>query len=178
MSDFIDIVFDSWPMDPSEDGRFVEVEDATRHSISHGEWVRRDDGYVVLRIPSQAAEIQALRDRVAELEKDASEARDTADLLDFYFNHHINAGGRRRWLVESPLGRQWVLLEDVKHHSAMHAQYYGSVFDRIEPEWRMIDGSGERNDFPKVEDAIREARRRSSGIWDVPEDDEDEEANQ
>lgn len=46
---FIDIVFDGPP--GPECGRFVECEDSKRASISIGEWVKRDDGYDVLRIP-------------------------------------------------------------------------------------------------------------------------------
>lgn len=45
----IDIVFDGPPS--HESGRFVEVEDATGHSISLGKWIQRPDGYWVLRIP-------------------------------------------------------------------------------------------------------------------------------
>lgn len=44
----IDIVFDGPPA--PESGRFVEVEQDGR-SISFGEWVKRDDGYWVLRLP-------------------------------------------------------------------------------------------------------------------------------
>lgn len=47
---FIDIVFDGPPS--HESGRFVEVEDETGKSINFGEWVKRDDGYWVLRIKS------------------------------------------------------------------------------------------------------------------------------
>lgn len=46
---YVDIVFNGPPADrPAE---FVEVEDADRRSIRYGEWVERDDGYWVLRIP-------------------------------------------------------------------------------------------------------------------------------
>ena len=52
----IDIVFDGPP--GPESGRFVEVErDGT--SISIGEWVHREDGYWVLRIPDPEAESMA-----------------------------------------------------------------------------------------------------------------------
>ncbi len=43
----IDIVFDGPP--GPEGGRFVEVEDDSK-SVSIGRWIRRDDGYWVLRI--------------------------------------------------------------------------------------------------------------------------------
>jgi len=48
VSSHIDIVF-AGPPGP-EAGRFVEVENADRHSINCGEWIYRDDGYWVLRI--------------------------------------------------------------------------------------------------------------------------------
>jgi hypothetical protein len=44
----IDIVFDGPP--GNESGRFVEVEHEGK-SIKLGEWVKREDGYWVLRIP-------------------------------------------------------------------------------------------------------------------------------
>lgn len=43
----IDVVFDGPPS--HESGRFVEVEDMAGKSISVGEWIKRDDGYWVLR---------------------------------------------------------------------------------------------------------------------------------
>ena len=46
---YIDIVFDGPPA--HESGRFIEVEDDAGNSISVGEWVARNDGYWVLRIP-------------------------------------------------------------------------------------------------------------------------------
>lgn len=45
----IDIVFDGPPS--HEAPRFVEVERPPGTSIKFGEWVHRDDGYWVLRIP-------------------------------------------------------------------------------------------------------------------------------
>lgn len=49
----IDIVFDGPPGHTA--GRFVEVENENGASIHFGEWVKRDDGYWVLRIPNSAA---------------------------------------------------------------------------------------------------------------------------
>ncbi len=46
---YVDIVFDGPPS--HESGRFIEVENEGGASISFGEWVERDDGYWVLRIP-------------------------------------------------------------------------------------------------------------------------------
>ncbi len=50
MDNYIDIVFDGPP--GPEAGRFVEVENPMRASISVGEWIERDDGYWVLRLHS------------------------------------------------------------------------------------------------------------------------------
>ena len=49
MTRTIDIVFDGPPGPVT--GRFVEVENEEGKSISVGEWVEREDGYWVLRIP-------------------------------------------------------------------------------------------------------------------------------
>jgi len=49
----IDIVFDGPPS--HESGRFVEVEDSSGRSIRFGEWIKRDDGYWVLRFTPQPA---------------------------------------------------------------------------------------------------------------------------
>ena len=46
---YVDIVFSGPPS--HEAGRFVEVENAKGESIKFGEWIERDDGYWVLRIP-------------------------------------------------------------------------------------------------------------------------------
>lgn len=45
---YVDIVFDGPPGPVA--GCFIEVEDENRRSISFGEWIKRDDGYWVLRI--------------------------------------------------------------------------------------------------------------------------------
>jgi hypothetical protein len=54
----VDIVFDG---PPSACPVFIEVEDDQRRSIKLGEWVQRDDGYWVLRIPDPH-ELEASRD--------------------------------------------------------------------------------------------------------------------
>ena len=46
----VDIVFDGPPGHKS--GRFVEVENEEGASVSVGEWVERDDGFWVLRMPT------------------------------------------------------------------------------------------------------------------------------
>ena len=46
----VDIVFDGPP--GPEAGRFVEVESPPGTGINFGEWLQRDDGYWVLRIPA------------------------------------------------------------------------------------------------------------------------------
>lgn len=50
MSKFIDIVFTDAP--GPQGGHFVEVENEQGESIRVGNWIRRDDGYWVLRIRS------------------------------------------------------------------------------------------------------------------------------
>lgn len=45
----IDIVFSGPPSRQAPE--FIEVENEERKSISFGEWMQRDDGYWVLRIP-------------------------------------------------------------------------------------------------------------------------------
>ncbi len=62
----IDIVFDGPPS--HESGRFVEVEDNSGASINFGEWVERDDGYWVLRIPDSRSALTegALKDAVID----------------------------------------------------------------------------------------------------------------
>jgi len=65
--DYIDIVFDGPP--EHEAGRFVEVEDPQGQSVGVGEWVHRDDGFWVLRLPdhrtllSQIATLQRQNER-------------------------------------------------------------------------------------------------------------------
>jgi len=43
----VDVVFDGPPS--NESGRFVEVENDKGESIKFGEWIKRDDGYWVIR---------------------------------------------------------------------------------------------------------------------------------
>jgi hypothetical protein len=47
MGTHIDVVFDGPP--GPEPPRFIEVEDEQGRSINFGEWLRRSDGYWVLR---------------------------------------------------------------------------------------------------------------------------------
>ncbi len=65
MSKFVDIVFDG-PPGPTA-GRFVEVENESGASISFGEWVERDDGYWVLRIPDTAPALEELTKKYDDL---------------------------------------------------------------------------------------------------------------
>lgn len=48
---YVDIVFTGPPGPEPGQCEFVEVEDGRRRSIRIGEWIERDDGYWVLRIP-------------------------------------------------------------------------------------------------------------------------------
>lgn len=45
---------------PTDAGRFIEVEDGSGRSIKAGEWLKRDDGYWALRMPSPAPLLEAL----------------------------------------------------------------------------------------------------------------------
>ena len=49
----IDIVFDRPP--GPEGARFIEVENDVGESITFGKWIKRDDGYWVLRIETPNA---------------------------------------------------------------------------------------------------------------------------
>jgi hypothetical protein len=55
---YIDILFDGPPGPTS--GRFVEVEDANRASVDVGNWLQREDGYWVLRVPMLSRDLQSL----------------------------------------------------------------------------------------------------------------------
>lgn len=66
-SDFTDIVFEGPPS--HELARFVEVEDSLGRSINFGEWVEREDGYWVLRIPANARLIAAAPDTKRDLDE-------------------------------------------------------------------------------------------------------------
>lgn len=64
----IEIVFDGPPS--HESGRFIEVEQDGK-GISFGEWVHRDDGYWVLRLPptyspAQTAALKQAREMLTE----------------------------------------------------------------------------------------------------------------
>lgn len=63
MSDYVDIVFDKepGPVPPS----FIEADDSTGKSIRVGEWLKRSDGYWVLRIPSNP-EVDGLKAQLAD----------------------------------------------------------------------------------------------------------------
>jgi hypothetical protein len=73
---FLDFVFDDFP---GPDGpRLIEVEDAQRRSVRAGEWLKRDDGCAVLRVPMlprHAANVNA--GLLAALLAAASDARVT-----------------------------------------------------------------------------------------------------
>lgn len=60
--DHIDIVFDGSPSHIAP--RFVEVENQDGESIRFGEWVHRDDGYWVLRIPNYRDLVERAREFV------------------------------------------------------------------------------------------------------------------
>lgn len=76
MGAYIDIVFDGPPS--HESGRFVEVEDQKGYSIARGEWVQRDDGYWVLRLPDPA-EVDRLMSCLADRDMDEARLQATAE---------------------------------------------------------------------------------------------------
>ena len=79
----VDIVFDGPPA--PESGRFIEVEDHTGKSIKFGEWVKRDDGYWVLRISPPASREREALERIEQ---------ELSDLLP-----HSEMGGTARYLL-------------------------------------------------------------------------------
>lgn len=78
MSQHIDIVFDGPP--GPEAGRFVEVEDHAGRSICFGNWLQREDGYWVLRLPQddKAKALNAALSYVERHDRIGLEALDTA----------------------------------------------------------------------------------------------------
>jgi len=70
MKSYVDIVFDGPPA--HESGRFVEVEDSSGKSIKFGEWIKRDD-FWVLRIPDN-------RDRIRELEQQLAASQEAEEV--------------------------------------------------------------------------------------------------
>jgi len=82
--DFIDVVFEEKPGLVHRAGQgppimeFVEVENPEGKSISIGEWIEREDGYWVLRIPrddpgmdeDQEKRLEALEKEVGRIEHD------------------------------------------------------------------------------------------------------------
>ena len=98
---------------------------------------------------SDQQRIAELQSQLAERGVEVGRLRGEADLVGFYWKHHMNYGGQQHWIIDSPLGMQWRLCE-----------WDGSEFVHVETD-------AERKDFPTPQDAIREARRRSirDGGW-------------
>lgn len=46
---FVDVVMSGFP--DHEPPHFIELENESGHSIQYGEWIKRPDGQVVLRLP-------------------------------------------------------------------------------------------------------------------------------
>lgn len=63
--DYIDVVFTAPPRGPDDEPAvFVEVENDQGGSVNVGEWLRRDDGYWVVRVPARPpAEMTVKRER-------------------------------------------------------------------------------------------------------------------
>ena len=72
----IDIVFDGPPA--PESGRLVGVENSAGRSISFGEWVKRSDGYWVLRLTTRALS-DAVHEMGMKAEHDRQMAKPFAD---------------------------------------------------------------------------------------------------
>ena len=86
---YVDIVFDGPPS--HESGRFVEVEDQLGRSIHFGRWVKREDGYWVLRLIPHSNDLAHCHVAGTTVGKDIDEcARCGRDLRD-----PIHAGANR-----------------------------------------------------------------------------------
>lgn len=72
--EYIDIVFDGPPS--HESGRFIEVNNPAGASISVGEWIEREDGRWMLRVPDYRAEVERLRMDHSAMWPVVSEAED------------------------------------------------------------------------------------------------------
>lgn len=81
-SSFIDIVFDGPPAAVS--GRFIEVEDETGASITHGEWVKRPDGYWALRIVAEAVPVDRA-DSIRRIERGLRDRQAAPSQLGFQY---------------------------------------------------------------------------------------------
>lgn len=111
MTRMIDVVFDAPPGPVC--GRFLEVEDQDGHSTRVGEWLRRPDGYWVLRIPVGATEAhdeavrRAERLRLADLFEShaqslgawTSDGRHLVELVAFMLrlDHGVEVPVRHAW---------------------------------------------------------------------------------
>lgn len=81
MSGYVDVVFGGPPGPVS--GRFVEAEDENRRSIKLGEWLQRDDGYWVLRIPTPTPGAQRVVDeRRRQVDEEGFDAEHDDGYLD------------------------------------------------------------------------------------------------
>ncbi len=68
---YVDIVFDGAP-GPDRNAGFIRVENAQGRSIAFGQWLQRDDGRWVLRMPAAreaSEEVQAALPRSTEGER-------------------------------------------------------------------------------------------------------------
>lgn len=74
--EFFDIVFDG-PVGAMRGPRYVEVEDPDGQGIRIGEWLKRPDGYNVLRVPGPSAALAEL----AIVQRELAIARDSSRRL-------------------------------------------------------------------------------------------------
>lgn len=104
MSDtYIDIVFDGPPA--HESGHFIEVENPEGASIRVGEWVEREDGYWVLRIPSRAAILEEAAATIPASEKPENPYDYEPDVFDNR-DDILEVGINRGWAMGAWQARQ------------------------------------------------------------------------
>lgn len=104
MSDtYIDIVFYGPPA--HESGHFIEVENPEGASICVGEWVEREDGYWVLRIPSRAAILEEAAATIPASEKPENPYDYEPDVFDNR-DDILEVGINRGWAMGAWQARQ------------------------------------------------------------------------
>jgi hypothetical protein len=73
-AEYLDIVFEFASPPDQKGGRFVEVEDSSGRSVDAGEWIHRDDGYWVLRIPRTSIDDNSRNEEVTAAETATAES--------------------------------------------------------------------------------------------------------
>jgi hypothetical protein len=126
MSEFIDIVFDKIPShDPAF---FIEVENDKGASIRFGEWINREDGYAVLRIPNP----ERLHEAALKSSKALEEATDREVGLTEALHEATNHAAYWERKAEELAERVGDLSEKLASANAMLA----AIKARAEGSWR------------------------------------------